>query len=648
MNIIRHIILSLLICSVLLLTNSSLANAQSQFGFNTISVDTSAVMEITSTTLGLLIPRMTSAQRNAIAGPANGLLVFDTDLDRLYFYDAAWTQISGAWSDTANRVVAINDSVGIGTTVPYDRLHVSGNIRANIFKDANNITYFLDPASQISGRLEGNLQIGYGSTSDDDYLYFDQNSESIKWDNTNGEFDISDDLNVQDDLKIGESSGADDDYVYFDQSLESIKWDNAGDEFDFSNDISVPGIKMTTSPTNGYVLKSDASGIGSWADPTALGAFQTSTGVTNNGGGTYASDDFVFGSPQLDDDADVNHDNRFFYDKSLGAFRAGRCSNTNWDVDSMATYTTCFGSNCKADYSFAFAAGDRCTASGNASVALGFLCQATGHQSFSAGASNVSSGGTSVSIGSGNTSSGSYAVTLGRGNTASSTEAVAIGGSNKALKGNSIAIGKNDTADASHAIVIGNSSNADGSYGIVIGRNASCNGYAGAVVIADGSGSATSANASAINQFLVRAGGGAKIYSNTAMSAGVSLSSGGSSWSSISDKKKKENFILEDPEWVLQKIAGMEINSWNYKSQDDSIRHIGPFAQDFRAAFGLGEDDLTINTVDIDGINMIAIKALEKRTREMEDLKAELKEQESRIYKLEQLLSDLSDMSSSR
>ena len=50
-------------------------------------------------------------------------------------------------------------------------------------------------------------------------------------------------------------------------------------------------------------------------------------------------------------------------------------------------------------------------------------------------------------------------------------------------------------------------------------------------------------------------------------------------------------------------------------SQDQSIRHVGPTAQDFRAAFGLGENETTINTIDPDGISLKAIQALDSRTQ---------------------------------
>lgn len=92
---------------------------------------------------------------------------------------------------------------------------------------------------------------------------------------------------------------------------------------------------------------------------------------------------------------------------------------------------------------------------------------------------------------------------------------------------------------------------------------------------------------------------------------------------------------------MLKKIADMPLSSWNYKSQDPTIRHLGPTAQDFYAAFHLGESETMINTVDIDGINMLAIQALEKRTaelkaktEELETVKAELAEMKAQLQHL--------------
>ncbi len=72
-----------------------------------------------------------------------------------------------------------------------------------------------------------------------------------------------------------------------------------------------------------------------------------------------------------------------------------------------------------------------------------------------------------------------------------------------------------------------------------------------------------------------------------------------------------------------------------------SARHLGPTAQDFYAAFGLGDSDTSIPTVDIDGVNMLAIQALEARTRDLDDVRAELAEARQRLAALETALARL-------
>jgi hypothetical protein len=54
----------------------------------------------------------------------------------------------------------------------------------------------------------------------------------------------------------------------------------------------------------------------------------------------------------------------------------------------------------------------------------------------------------------------------------------------------------------------------------------------------------------------------------------------------------------------------MRVRDYNLKSQDESIRHIGPVAQDFHAAFGVGETETGINMADADGVLLAAVQAL--------------------------------------
>ena len=61
---------------------------------------------------------------------------------------------------------------------------------------------------------------------------------------------------------------------------------------------------------------------------------------------------------------------------------------------------------------------------------------------------------------------------------------------------------------------------------------------------------------------------------------------------------------------MLRKLARVPISTWSYRAQDDSIRHIGPMAQDFYRAFGVGESRRRIDSVDADGVALVAIQGL--------------------------------------
>jgi len=108
----------------------------------------------------------------------------------------------------------------------------------------------------------------------------------------------------------------------------------------------------------------------------------------------------------------------------------------------------------------------------------------------------------------------------------------------------------------------------------------------------------------------------------------VYVPAGDSAWSSASDRNLKENVAAVDGQEVLARLAQVPVTSWNYKSQDPSIRHMGPMAQDFYSAFGLGEDDTHISTVDADGVALAAIQGLYAENRA---LKAEVAAQQQQL-----------------
>jgi hypothetical protein len=180
----------------------------------------------------------------------------------------------------------------------------------------------------------------------------------------------------------------------------------------------------------------------------------------------------------------------------------------------------------------------------------------------------------------------------------------------------STAFGLNTIAAGTASFAAGNDVQATANLSVVLGSRATAD-DTGSFMFGDGSLGAGRMFSFAPNSFSVRAAGGYILYSNATYTAGVQLPAGASAWSVLSDEASKENFKDLAGERVLAKIARMPVREWNYKAQDASIRHVGPTAQDFHAAFGLGEDPKRISTIDADGIALAAVKALEARTQSL-------------------------------
>jgi hypothetical protein len=230
------------------------------------------------------------------------------------------------------------------------------------------------------------------------------------------------------------------------------------------------------------------------------------------------------------------------------------------------------------------------TAQGNASVIGGGW------------GNNIQSGGSYAFIGGGdsNTASGQEAtVSGGVGNTASGLASIIPGG-------------------------VGNEASGPGSF--AAGVEAQAVNF-NAFVWSDGSATTTS---TANNQFMARASGGVIIYSSSGNTAGVSLAAGSGTWSSLSDRNAKDGFATVTAQQVLAKVAVLPLTTWSYKTEP-GVRHVGPMAQDFYAAFGVGEDDKHITTVDEGGVALAAIQGLNEKVEsgkqtaetQMEKLEAE-------------------------
>jgi hypothetical protein len=274
---------------------------------------------------------------------------------------------------------------------------------------------------------------------------------------------------------------------------------------------------------------------------TSIGTivFDTQSNVTSNRLGSLASDDFVFGSDQLDYDSDLNHAARMFFDKSKGAFRAGHASSDYWDEVNVGDFSTVAGgysneangtysavcggiaNNAVASNSFIgggngnFTNFDRSTIGGGhanvcnnsyAAIIGGRLNTAAGQYSVCAGGNQNSTSGESSFLGGGslNSASAIHTVLVGGTNntiTAAGDESFIGGGSGNSASHSQcvIAGGENNQTTARWAIVVGGFGNVASEIGsIVVGGDLNTSSGVSSVV-GGGSGNTSSASSTTVS-----------------------------------------------------------------------------------------------------------------------------------------------------
>jgi len=115
-----------------------------------------------------------------------------------------------------------------------------------------------------------------------------------------------------------------------------------------------------------------------------------------------------------------------------------------------------------------------------------------------------------------------------------------------------------------------------------------------------------------------------------------------------SSREAKRGFQAVDGLSVLEKVAALPMLEWSYKADNPSVRHLGPMAEDFHAAFGLGKTAKGLTSVDTSGVALAAIQGLNQklvekdaRINELEGRLQEVEELELRLLQLEQLVETL-------
>jgi hypothetical protein len=303
-------------------------------------------------------------------------------------------------------------------------------------------------------------------------------------------------------------------------------------------------------------------------------------------GGDYTGDDLSNSIPA------TGTGTRLMWYPEKAAFRAGYVNGTQWEAPNIGAYSIAAGYNARAsgDYATAFgkevtaaqinsfAEGEYCTASGAASVALGYGAHTNARQ-------------------------GSFVF---------SDRSLAFDISTNGGNGNYFRATTNHTAN--WRVVNG--------FRIVTSVSNPSGAELTGVTIQNGSATSNWNQTNAV----------------ISTSTGAMLTTSGV-WQNNSDRRKKHRLEAVSGEDVLRRLRQLPITRWSYKVDQLPIRHLGPMAQDFYKAFGLGNDSISIGTVDADGVALAGVQALDARTQSqaarLTALAAENQELRTRLDALE-------------
>jgi hypothetical protein len=357
-----------------------------------------------------------------------------------------------------------------------------------------------------------------------------------------------------------------------------------------ANGIKTTGFQLTTGGASGKVLTSDATGNGSW---------QSLSGAWSLGGNVVG--------------CSVAPCTNFLGTTDLSVLEL-RVANTR--VYQFVPETDAGDSNSPAPNIVGGYFGNSVVC-----CAIGGTIAGGGEQGFAntvsanfgtiaGGIANTVGGFDGTVAGGSNNHATSSLATVGGGygNTASGSDSVVAGGDNNTASNNSAAVGGGggNTASGNLSTVPGGNSNlAAGLSSFAAGAFAHANDD-NSFIWGDGD---RTANSQGPNSFTALATGGIFFYFSSINDDHCTLNST-SGWACTSDRNAKEDFRPVDRQALLERLHSIPVPEWHGKGEPAEIKHMGPMAQDFYAAFRLGRDNTTIGTTDAQGVAFAAIQGL--------------------------------------
>lgn len=551
------------------------------------TADASAALDIKSTAKGMLVPRMTTAQRDAITSPANGLLIYQTDnTPGFYFYNGStWLSIQNSangWGTTGN--AGTNPATNfLGTTDNQPLVFRLNGLNAGLLDHVNH-SYFIGLSAGASNTGTSNLGIGSNAMRANVSGFYNtalgyrslmvNTSGSLNtavggdalMANTNGSFNTA----MGHRAAYSNTSGINNVAIGF----EPLYLNTAG-----SNNIAIGANALEQNTTVSNIVA------------VGFGALQNNEGVKNTAIGTKTLSLNTSGYQNTALGFDGLFSNTSGYNNTALGSDALRQNTTGYNNTAIGSLSLGLNSTGAHNIGVGWNAlynnisGTENTAIGNNALVDNFN-----------GYANVAIGDQSLSIndlGYENTAVGYKAMWSNANGVRNTTLGYAADVSNPSLV-NATAIGYMSRVAENNAMVFGNTSVHKWGFGV------------------------TPANGHAI-----------EVGTGTTNGNGAYLTTSGT-WTNVSDRNKKEAFTTLNNKAILEKIAELPITQWKYKGSGDY--HIGPMAQDFYKLFGLGMDDKSISTIDPAGIALAGIQELKKENDELKKICTDLVK---RIEKLE-------------
>lgn len=423
---------------------------QAQVGIGTENPDASAMLQIEASDKGVLITRValsSTTDNSTVTSPASGLLVYNTATAGIgdtavspgfYFFNGSvWVRLlntGNVISNTASITANTNSASTNQNLIDANTTNINTNtasitinttsINSNISKITSNTSSITSNTASITANTNA-----IANLTDSDTTYSAGTGLSL----AGTEFAVD----------------------------SSVVTSTYGGDLALSGKLTAGSGIETSGTVTATAFVGDGSGLTNLNLPEAI--YEGSSSLVSN---VYTStQDFVFGSTQLDNISGTDEDNsRFFFDKSKGAFRAGISEGDYWNEDNLGQFSFAVGSNTKATGVYSISMGNATTASQTFSVAIGNGSDASGYNS--------------TAIGGNVKSSGSYATAIGNRSTASGHASFAQGDTSLASGAFSVAMGSANTASEAYSMAMGGSSKAKGTFSVALGNTATASGHA--------------------------------------------------------------------------------------------------------------------------------------------------------------------------